>query len=70
MKNHHKTLLNYFFQGFFQAFGSVVGTILVTAAIIYLLSLQKIDFVGITSNFVQSTLNRLNWSKVIQFKQD
>lgn len=58
-------LYNRFLAGIFTSFGYVLGTILITAIVVYIISLQKIDLVGITAKFIQDSFNRVNFN---QFK--
>lgn len=54
-----------FIAGIFHSLGTLFGTIFVTAALIYIASMLKLDFVGATSKLLQDTFSRINWTKII-----
>ncbi len=63
--NPIKFALYNFMAGLFHSLGTVFGTLAITFAILYVISLLKIDFVQFTSKFVQESMSRIDWSKII-----
>ena len=54
-----------FMAGLFHSLGTVFGTLAITIAIIYIISLLKVDLVELSSKFIQNSMSRIDWTKII-----
>jgi hypothetical protein len=52
-----------FIAGIFHSLGTLFGTVVVAAAIVFLLS--KINLTGIFSQFINRVFSQVNWSQII-----
>jgi len=58
-----KIALNNFIAGIFHSLGSLFGTIVIASIILYLLS--SLNFPKLFSGFIESTMNQIDWSKIL-----
>lgn len=54
-----------FFAGMMQSLGYMLGWVLALFIGIYLISLLKIDLIGLSSKLIEQSFSRINWQKII-----
>lgn len=54
-----------FFAGMMQSLGYLLGWILALFIGIYVISLLKIDLVGLSSKLIEQSFSRINWQKIM-----
>lgn len=54
-----------FVGGMMQSLGYMVGWVLALFISIYLISLLKIDLVGLSSKLIEQSFSRINWQKIM-----
>ncbi len=56
-----------FIAGIFHSLGSLFGTLVIAAAIFYIIS--KIDFAGSISKWIEGIMSQINWDQILPTPQ-